>query len=61
MRNALLVRRLALAAVAGGLLSIWAFPVLWALLTSFKTGVRSSPAHRRYCCRSCRSCRCPAT
>ncbi len=25
------------AAVAGGLLSIWAFPVLWALLTSFKT------------------------
>jgi multiple sugar transport system permease protein len=36
-RNALLVRRLALAAVAGGLLSVWAFPVLWALLTSFKT------------------------
>jgi len=37
MRNALLVRRLALAAMAGALLSIWAFPVLWALLTSFKT------------------------
>jgi multiple sugar transport system permease protein len=37
MKNALLVRRLALAAVAGGLLSVWAFPVLWALLTSFKT------------------------
>jgi multiple sugar transport system permease protein len=37
MRNALLMRRLALAAVAGGLLSVWAFPVLWALLTSFKT------------------------
>jgi multiple sugar transport system permease protein len=37
MRNALLVRRLALAAVAGGVLSVWAFPVLWALLTSFKT------------------------
>jgi multiple sugar transport system permease protein len=30
-------RRLALAAVAGFGLSIWAFPVLWALLTSFKT------------------------
>ena len=37
MWNALLVRRLALAAMAGALLSIWAFPVLWALLTSFKT------------------------
>jgi multiple sugar transport system permease protein len=36
MKNALLMRRLALAAVAGGLLSVWAFPVLWALLTSFK-------------------------
>ena len=30
-------RRLALAAVAGLLLSVWAFPVLWALLTSFKS------------------------
>ena len=30
-------RRLALAAVAGFGLAIWAFPVLWALLTSFKT------------------------
>lgn len=30
-------RRIALAAVAGLLLSVWAFPVLWALLTSFKT------------------------
>jgi ABC-type glycerol-3-phosphate transport system permease component len=30
-------RRLALAAVAGVLLSVWAFPVLWALLTSFKS------------------------
>ena len=37
MNNARLVRRLALAAVAGALLSVWAFPVLWALLTSFKT------------------------
>jgi len=32
-----LARRLALAAVAGLLLSVWAFPVLWALLTSFKS------------------------
>lgn len=30
-------RRLALAAVAGFGLAVWAFPVLWALLTSFKT------------------------
>jgi len=30
-------RRVALAAVAGLLLSVWAFPVLWALLTSFKS------------------------
>ena len=30
-------RRLALAVVAGFGLAIWAFPVLWALLTSFKT------------------------
>jgi multiple sugar transport system permease protein len=29
--------RLALAAVAGLLVSVWAFPVLWALLTSFKS------------------------
>jgi multiple sugar transport system permease protein len=31
------IRRLALAAVAGVGLSIWAFPVIWGLLTSFKT------------------------
>lgn len=31
------IRRLALAAVAGFGLSIWAFPVIWGLLTSFKT------------------------
>jgi ABC-type glycerol-3-phosphate transport system permease component len=37
MIRPLLFRRLALAAVAGALLSVWAFPVLWALLTSFKT------------------------
>ena len=30
-------RTIALYAVAGVLLSVWAFPVLWALLTSFKT------------------------
>jgi multiple sugar transport system permease protein len=30
-------RRVALAVVAGLLLSVWAFPVLWALLTSFKS------------------------
>ena len=32
-----LPRRVALFAVAGLLVSVWAFPVLWALLTSFKT------------------------
>jgi multiple sugar transport system permease protein len=32
-----LARRIALAALAGVLLSVWAFPVLWALLTSFKS------------------------
>ena len=32
-----LTRRIALAAGAGLLLSVWAFPVLWALLTSFKS------------------------
>ena len=32
-----LPRQVALYAVAGLLLSVWAFPVLWALLTSFKT------------------------
>lgn len=37
MNKTLLARRIALAAVAGALLSVWAFPVLWALLTSFKT------------------------
>lgn len=31
------LRQTALFAVAGLLLSVWAFPVLWALLTSFKT------------------------
>ena len=30
-------RRLALWAVAGMLLAVWAFPVIWGLLTSFKT------------------------
>ena len=30
-------RRIALAAVAGVGLSVWAFPVIWALLTSFKS------------------------
>jgi ABC-type glycerol-3-phosphate transport system permease component len=37
MNGARTFRRLALAAVAGFGLSVWAFPVLWALLTSFKT------------------------
>ncbi len=32
-----LVRRLALAAIAGLLLTVWAFPVLWGLMTSFKS------------------------
>lgn len=32
-----LPRRVALFAVAGLIVSVWAFPVLWALLTSFKT------------------------
>ena len=31
------VRRVALWAVAGMLLAVWAFPVIWGLLTSFKT------------------------
>jgi len=31
------MRRIALAAVAGVGLAVWAFPVLWGLLTSFKT------------------------
>jgi multiple sugar transport system permease protein len=35
--NRRLPRQLALYAVAGLILSVWAFPVLWALLTSFKT------------------------
>ena len=30
-------RRVALAAVAGAGLAVWAFPVVWGLLTSFKT------------------------
>jgi len=37
MRGARTARSLALAAVAGFGLSIWAFPVIWGLLTSFKT------------------------
>ena len=32
-----LPRRMALFVIAGLLVSVWAFPVLWALLTSFKT------------------------
>ena len=32
-----MTRRVALFTVAGLLVSVWAFPVLWALLTSFKT------------------------
>jgi ABC-type glycerol-3-phosphate transport system permease component len=35
--KASLARRIALAAGAGLLLSVWAFPVLWALLTSLKS------------------------
>ncbi len=35
--NGRLPRQVALYAVAGLLVSVWAFPVLWALLTSFKT------------------------
>jgi ABC-type glycerol-3-phosphate transport system permease component len=35
--NQSFTRRIALAAGAGLLLSVWAFPVLWALLTSFKS------------------------
>jgi len=31
------LRRVALAAVAGLMLAVWAFPVIWGLLTSFKT------------------------
>lgn len=31
------IRRLALAAAAGLMLAVWAFPVVWGLLTSFKT------------------------
>src|SRR4029079_12825271 len=31
------LRRVALAAVAGTGLAVWAFPVIWGLLTSFKT------------------------
>lgn len=37
MNTKRLPRQVALYAVAGLLLSVWAFPVLWALLTSFKT------------------------
>jgi multiple sugar transport system permease protein len=37
MNRSHLTRRVALAALAGVLLSVWAFPVLWALLTSFKS------------------------
>lgn len=35
--NRSLPRRVALFAVAGLIVSVWAFPVLWGLLTSFKT------------------------
>jgi multiple sugar transport system permease protein len=35
--NRSLPRRVVLFAVAGLIVSVWAFPVLWALLTSFKT------------------------
>jgi ABC-type glycerol-3-phosphate transport system permease component len=35
--NRSLPRRVVLAVVAGLLVSVWAFPVLWALLTSFKS------------------------
>ncbi len=35
--NRSLPRRVALFAIAGLIVSMWAFPVLWALLTSFKT------------------------
>ncbi|MEJ8838701.1 carbohydrate ABC transporter permease [Ramlibacter sp. AN1133] len=35
--NPRLPRRVALFTIAGLLVSVWAFPVLWALLTSFKT------------------------
>jgi len=31
------LRRIALAAIAGAGLAVWAFPVIWGLLTSFKT------------------------
>lgn len=31
------IRRIALAAAAGLMLAVWAFPVVWGLLTSFKT------------------------
>ena len=31
------IRRVALAAAAGLMLAVWAFPVIWGLLTSFKT------------------------
>ena len=37
MQQRKLWRRLALAAVAGVGVAVWVFPVLWALLTSFKT------------------------
>ena len=31
------IRRIALYAVAGAGLAVWAFPVIWGLMTSFKT------------------------
>ena len=37
MRSRSAIRRLALAAVAGVGLAVWVFPVIWGLLTSFKT------------------------
>ena len=36
-RRSAALRRIALAAVAGAGLAVWAFPVIWGLLTSFKT------------------------
>jgi ABC-type glycerol-3-phosphate transport system permease component len=37
MRTRAVLRQVALAAVAGAGLAVWAFPVIWGLLTSFKT------------------------
>ena len=37
MKNRVLFRRMALFGVAGLLMTVWAFPVLWGLMTSFKS------------------------